>query len=79
MNYTTPDWLSERNNDAYGTPNGHQFWATVEFERVGTFKVFERDGFTFAHDTARNAWYHFNNRAEALAHIEEFGSVDVWA
>ena len=78
-NYVSPGWLRERNNDGYGTPNKHPFWGSVDFEQVGTFKVFESDGWAFAYDGAHNAWYHFDTKANALSHIQEFGSVDVWA
>ena len=77
--YTAPEWLRERNNDGYGTPNAHEFWATCDFEQVCSFKVFVRDGWTFAHDSAHNAWYHFATREDALTHISEFGSIDIWA
>lgn len=74
----TPGWLHERVNDPYGTPNKHPFWATVSFELVTTWKVFERDGVWYAYDTRYNAWAHFPDKSQAVSHASG-GSRDVWA
>jgi hypothetical protein len=74
----SPEWLRERVNDPYGTPNKHPFWQTVEVEKVGNWKLFEKDGVWYGHDTLYNAWAHFASRDEA-AEFASGGSVDVWA
>jgi hypothetical protein len=65
-----PEWLRERVNDGYGTPNRHQFWESVTFERIGAYKIFERDGVWYAYDTRWNGWWHFPNRDEAVTRAE---------
>jgi hypothetical protein len=76
--YRTPEWLRERNNDPYGTPNKHPFWETVQAERVGVWKLFSRDGWWFGYKTTQNAWAHFRTEAEAREHAVG-PQVDVWA
>ncbi len=76
--YVTPGWLRERNEDPFGTPPRHPFWAEVSAEQVGAYRVFERDGVWYAYDTKYNAWWHFASRAAAAEHASG-GSVDVWA
>src|SRR5579859_2406481 len=66
--WTQPEWLRERNNDSYGTPSKHPFWETVEFVKVGTWKVFERDGTWYGYDTKNNSWWHFQTQGEAMSH-----------
>jgi hypothetical protein len=78
MPKTMPGWLHERVNDPCGTTNRHPFWQTVDFERIGSFNVFKRDGVTYTYDRRHNAWYGFADLAAALAHIGEFGDVDPW-
>ncbi len=50
----TADWLSERNNDPYGTPSSHEFWNSVDFEEIGPYRIFERDGKWYAHHKQQN-------------------------
>lgn len=66
----TPTWLHERVNDGYGTPGKHPFWGTVTFERIGDYKIFERDGTWYAYDTLHNAWLHYPGREQAVARAE---------
>lgn len=78
-NYTTPEWLRERNNDPYGTPNTHPFWDTLPIiELVGAWKLFKRDGWWFGYKTTQNAWAHFATEAEAREHASG-PQADVWA
>lgn len=74
----TPQWLSERNSDPYGTPPRHPFWTEVEVERVGNWNVFQRDGRWFGYDTKYNAWWKFSDRNDAVEQATR-GSVDVWS
>lgn len=73
-----PVWLSERNNDPYGTPNLHPFWQTVSFERVGSFKIFQRDGRWYGYNVAQNYWMKFASRDEAVA-MAQGPRLDMWA
>lgn len=76
---TTPEWLRERNNDPYGTPNNHPFWTEQEHDEYRGYKVFRRDGVWCAFDPKYNAWYRFGELAEMIDHINEYGSVDIHA
>lgn len=73
-----PDWLRERVNDCYGTPNKHAFWETVTCEIIGNYRVFQRDAKWYAYDRQYNAWYGFADLASVMAHVSK-GSVDIWA
>lgn len=73
-----PEWLHDRVNDGYGTPNKHPFWETVSFELVGVWKVFEKDGTWYGYKTTQNAWAHFKTRDEAVE-MATGRQVDIWA
>jgi hypothetical protein len=74
----TPHWLHERVEDPHGTPNRHLFWDDQPAERIGPWKMFERDGTWYLFETLQNAWAHFPGRAEAAAHAAG-PRVDIWA
>ena len=75
-----PAWLAERVNDPCGTPNRHPFWDAQPAERVGAWKLFERDGAWRAYDTRWNAWWQFPDREQAEAHAGEHPKgLDMWA
>ena len=85
--YRTPEWLRERVNDRYGTPNkvlvdgvlvDNPFWQDVDFEVVGVWKLFERDGWWFGYKTTQNAWAHFATKADAIT-MASGPQVDIWA
>ena len=48
---STPAWLRERVNDPYGTGNRHEFWASMNFETIGPWRIFERDGMWWMYET----------------------------
>lgn len=75
----TPEWLRERNNDGYGTPNSHPFWQTVSAERVGVWKVFERDGAWFGYKTTQNAWTTPRPTRDDVMVMATGPQVDIWA
>lgn len=78
--YRSPDWLNERNNDPYGTPNGHAFWSTVQVRAEGAWRLFERDGWTYGYDTRHNGWWHFATPQEAAEHVAGSpAGIDMWA
>jgi hypothetical protein len=66
-----PAWLDERMNDPDGTPDDHEFWTTVAWERSGDDKVFGRGGVAYAYDTATGAWYGFHSMKDAYEHGRE--------
>lgn len=86
----TPQWLAERVNDPYGTPNkdydretgqyvDSAFWAENPAEQIGVWKVFEKDGLWYAYKTTQNAWsVGFATKAEAVA-MAQGPQTDVWA
>lgn len=74
----TPGWLHERVNDCYGTPEKHSFWETVSFEKIGIWKIFEKDGTWHGYKTTQNAWAHFTDRDDAVK-MASGKQVDVWA
>jgi hypothetical protein len=73
-----PHWLHQRVNDPYGTGGRHPFWESVSAERIGPWKVFERDGIWYAYETRQNAWAHFPSRDKAVEHANG-PAVDIWA
>jgi hypothetical protein len=78
--YVTPEWLRERVNDPYGTPNKNEFWNTVDVEKIGDFKIFEKDGIWFLYSTRQNYWMHFNSEQEARESASgDLGKLDMWA
>ena len=84
----TPEWLRERNNDGYGTPNkvlvkgiwvDNPFWETVDFEVVGVWKIFERDGSWFGYKTTQNAWTTPRPTRDDVMAMATGPQVDIWA
>ena len=76
----SPDWLHERVNDPYGTPNKHPFWQSQPFDQVGVHKVFERDGTWYTYDTQYNAWRRADDEADARSFAEGYPKgMDVWS
>ena len=71
-----PEWLKERNNDPYGTPNNHEFWDSVEVTSIGGMKVFEKDGWR-VFDPRHNAWYTLPNQLDAMIHATKLTSSSV--
>jgi hypothetical protein len=77
---TTPrPWLRERVNDGYGTDNRHPFWATVDFERIGSWKVFQRDGAWYGYETRQNAWTTARPTRDDVISIATAPRIDIWA
>lgn len=75
----TPGWLFERVDDPFGTPNNHPFWETVEAERVGGWKLFERDGWWYVYGMNWNDWFRFSTREKAFVHATSVGGkIDPW-
>lgn len=76
----SPDWLQERNSDPYGTPNRHPFWDTVDWEDVGDWRIFERDGSWFGYKRTQNAWSTPRpSREDILQMAAPENQIDVWA
>ena len=68
-----PEWLKERINDPFGTPNNHEFWDSVEVTVIGEMKVFEKDGWR-VFDPRHNAWYTLPNQLDAMIHATKLNS-----
>lgn len=75
----SPEWLRERVNDGYGTPNKHQFWDTVDAERIGLWKVFQKDGMWYGYKTTQNAWTRPMATREEVVAMATGRQVDIWA
>lgn len=75
----TPHWLHERNEDPYGTPALHPFWDGVSFEKIGQWKIFERDGAWYAFKTSQNAWSAARPTRDDAVAMATAPSADVWA
>lgn len=86
----SPDWLRERVNDPYGTPNkvmgddgeyaDNPFWVENPYEDINDFRVIERDGKGYVMHRRQNYWMNFNSRDEAVAHARGAdGGLDMWA
>ena len=88
-----PAWLTERNNDPYGTPNkrynkdtgeyyDNPFWVENKAEMINGYKVFEKDGRWFAYHPTKNYWMKLSatDAAGARAEVEGMNSsLDMWA
>jgi hypothetical protein len=86
-----PDWLRERVNDPYGTPNkdyvngeyvDSKFWSENTPTQIGDYKVIEKDGKWYAYHTRQNYWMTLSatNPESAKAEVEGMDSkLDMWA
>ena len=80
LDYRTPGWLYERVNDSFGTPTKNPFWKMVKAERIGDWKIFERDGWWYGYGMRYNAWWYFPTREAALEHVTSSdANFDPWA
>ena len=64
---TQPEWLHERNNDGYGTPNTHPFWNEQDFDKIDTYKV----------STVRNSCSTMHKLGSRDLTVEDFENEDV--
>jgi hypothetical protein len=85
-----PAWLTERNNDPYGTNawgKPHEFWSTVDYEDMGgpdgdAYRVFEKDGRWYAYHRRQNYWMKLSagSKEEARKEVEGMNAgLDMWA
>ncbi len=79
-----PDWWANKNKGGYGMPNNHPFWSEQLFEDVGQWRIFDKDGTTYAYNRRQNAWLDpttSGDRKAILDYVNGFNSnpIDIWA
>jgi hypothetical protein len=83
-----PDWWENKNKGGYGMPDSHPFWKEVQFEDIGQWRVFEKDGTWYAMNRNQNAWLDPKSRSFAgggrqaiVDYVNQFNEkpVDIWA